>query len=122
MSVSSVQNVSFKGNCNCKSCQKKTGGALPAICSVPVSGLGQLVDGRGRKGAKYFLTTYGSYALGGLLSSLAMVANNKGSKAGAIAAGIGSVAALFAGGVSHIASIIDAAKGEKCENKVDVDA
>lgn len=121
MSISSVQGVSFKGN-ECAKPQKKTGGILPAVCSVPISGLGQLVDGRGRKGAKYFITTYGSYALGGALSALSLLAAQKNSKAGMVAASVASLATFGIGIISHIKSIIDGYKGEKCENNIDTQA
>ena len=121
MSVSSVQNVSFKGN-ECAKPQKKTGGLLPAICSVPVSGLGQLIDGRGRKGAKFFITTYGGYALSGALGVLSLLAAQKNSKVGAVAASFASLATLAIGVVSHIKSVIDGYKGEKSENNIDTQA
>ena len=120
MSISSVQNVSFKG-CRCGNCRNKTGGMLPAFCSIPVSGLGQLIDGRGRKGAKFFLATYGSYAMATALNVLNLVAKEKGSKIGAVATYTGSLVALATGLLTHVKSVIDGYNGERCEDTIDIE-
>ena len=128
MSLSGVQNVSFQG---CKQAQnqqtqpaqqRKTGGAFPAIASLLVPGLGQAIDGRGKKGLKYFLTDVASMTASSLLAFLATNACKNGSRTGAIAAGVGAVVTSIACLVNKIKNVADAYQGEKCNNKVDTQA
>ena len=124
MSLSAVQNVSFKGNC--ENCQKKTGGAVPLVASMAVPGLGQYIDGRGQEGKKFFLRGVGAGIVAGIGSVISALAINKeimseeltkGASALTKAGKLGGLAVMTAGliygVVNHYKNLKDAYQGDK---------
>ena len=103
--------VSFSG-----SEEKVSGGNkfLSGAASLVIPGLGQLINGEGKKGLKHFLGQLGletgAITLGCVATHLA---ETGGSKTGKIAAGVGAAALGIGAIVNAVKSCIDAAKNAK---------
>ena len=134
MSISAIQNVSFKGTNNQSdvfkgwqdhreikphqttaqtAAPKKTGGAFPAVASYFIDGLGQYIDDRNKSAAKYFLRGLGAFALTGIGTGLTIAAGNRCSKVGMVAGAVLGGAGLIGSVVNKLQDVKDAYQGEK---------
>lgn len=132
MSISAIQNVSFKGTNNQPAAfqdfrevkpyqtttqpaaPRKTGGAFPALASYKMVGLGQYLDDRNKNARKYFLRSLGAIAATGIGIGIAGITGYfKHSIAGIIAGTLLATAGIAGSIVNKFQCVKDAYQGEK---------